>query len=201
VSTVKEKFDMLKQILAGSTFLLLLALGSLLARSQTPPPPATDSTEPAAQELDPATQPVAPPQAQPQPVAEVSSADIERFARAITQLQSIQQETQVELLQVVEGQGLTPERFNEIAEAQQSPEGATATEISESELQSFEQAANEITAIRQQTQTRFQEAVQAEGLNVEQFNQILAAVQQDPELQQEVEQILQESEPASEFPQ
>lgn len=195
---------MLKQVLAGSTFLLLVAFGSLPARSQTSAPPTTEPTEPSAQQLEPAAQPAPPTQAQPtpptqaqpQPAAEVSSEDIEKFARAIAQLQTIQQETQTELLQIVEGQGLTPDRFNEIAEAQQNPEAAPAVEISDEELQSFEQAASEITAIRQQTQARFQEAVQAEGLAVEQFNQILAAVQQDPALQQEVEQILR-SEPAS----
>lgn len=195
---------MLKPILAGGTFLLLVALGTLPAQSQTPVPPATEPTEPSAQELEPSAQPTppteaqptSPVQAQPQPAAEVSSEDIEKFARAIAQLQSIQQETQTELLQIVEGQGLTPDRFNQIAEAQQNPQAATDVEISDEELQSFEQAANEITAVRQQTQARLQEAVQAEGLEVEQFNQILAAVQQDPALQQEVEQILQ-SEPAS----
>jgi hypothetical protein len=195
---------MLKQILAGGTFLLLVALGTLPAQSQTPVPPATEPTEPSAQELEPSAQPTppteaqptSPVQAQPQPAAEVSSEDIEKFARAIAQLQTIQQETQTELLQIVEGQGLTPDRFNQIAEAQQNPQAATNVEISDEELQSFEQAANEITAVRQQTQARLQEAVQAEGLEVEQFNQILAAVQQDPALQQEVEQILQ-SEPAS----
>lgn len=195
---------MLKQILAGGTFLLLVALGSLPAQSQTPAPPTTEPTEPSAQELEPSAQPTppteaqpaSPVQAQPQPAAEVSSEDIEKFARAIAQLQTIQQETQTELLQIVEGQGLTPDRFNEIAEAQQNPEAATDVEISDEELQSFEQAANEITAVRQQTQTRFQEVVQAEGLEVEQFNQILAAVQQDPALQQEVEQILR-AEPTS----
>lgn len=195
---------MLKQILAGGTFLLLVALGSLPAQSQTPAPPTTEPTEPSAQELEPSAQPTPPTEAQPaspvqtqpQPAAEVSSEDIEKFARAIAQLQTIQQETQTELLQIVEGQGLTPDRFNEIAEAQQNPEAATDVEISDEELQSFEQAANEITAVRQQTQTRFQEVVQAEGLEVEQFNQILAAVQQDPALQQEVEQILR-AEPAS----
>ncbi|NJN56400.1 MAG: hypothetical protein HC879_02350 [Leptolyngbyaceae cyanobacterium SL_5_9] len=62
---------MLKQILAGSTFLLLLAIGSLPAHSQTP---ATEPTEPSAQPAPPA---------QPQPAAEVSSEEIERFARAI----------------------------------------------------------------------------------------------------------------------
>jgi hypothetical protein len=195
---------MLKQILAGGTFLLLVVLGSLPAQSQTPVPPTTEPTEPSAQELEPSAQPTppteaepaSPVQAQPQPAAEVSSEDIEKFARAIAQLQTIQQETQTELLQIVEGQGLTPDRFNQIAEAQQNPQAATDVEISDEELQSFEQAANESTAVRQQTQTRFQEAVQAEGLEVEQFNQILAAVQQDPALQQEVEQILR-SEPNS----
>jgi hypothetical protein len=187
---------MLKQILAGGTFLLLVVLGSLPAQSQTPVPPTTEPTEPSAQELEPSAQPTppteaepaSPVQAQPQPAAEVSSEDIEKFARAIAQLQTIQQETQTELLQIVEGQGLTPDRFNQIAEAQQNPQAATDVEISDEELQSFEQAANEITAVRQQTQTRFQEAVQAEGLEVEQFNQILAAVQQDPALQQEAPQ-------------
>ncbi|MBD1999682.1 DUF4168 domain-containing protein [Leptolyngbya sp. FACHB-541] len=195
---------MLKQILAGSTFLLLVAFGSLPARSQTSAPPTAEPTEPSAQQLDPAAQPAPPTeaqstpptQAQPQSAAEVSSEDIEKFARAIAQLQTIQQETQTELLQIVEGQGLTPDRFNEIAEAQQNPQAGADVEISDEELQSFEQAANEITTVRQQTQARFQEAVQAEGLEVEQFNQILAAVQQDPALQQEVEQILR-AEPAS----
>ncbi len=166
---------MLKQLLTGGSVLALVLAASL-------PIPAQAET--------PAQQPVSPSQMQETPQLEVSQEDLQKFASALEQLQSIEQETQVELVEAIENQGLSVERFQEIAIAQQNPEIQPSTEISQGEVESFEQAAGQVTQIQEQAQTRMQEAVEREGLDAQQFSQIGAALQQDPTLQQQFQEML-----------
>ncbi|MFP4100429.1 DUF4168 domain-containing protein [Coleofasciculus sp.] len=167
---------MLKQLLTGGSVLALVLAASLPIQAQAETP---------------AQQPGSPSQMQETPQLEVSQEDLQKFASALEQLQSIEQETQVELVEAIENQGLSVERFQEIALAQQNPEIQPSTEISQAEVESFDQAAGQVTQIQQQAQTRMQEAVEREGLDAQQFSQIGAALQQDPTLQQQFQEMLQ----------
>ena len=163
-----------KLILLGSTLLVFLA-GSVSAKAQESPTQQPTSEQPA----------------QEAPQTEVSQEELQKFAQAMGQLQTIRQEFEAEMVQAVESEGLTKERFIEISQTLRTPEGQQAPEVSEQEQQSFEKAIMQLRDLQQAAQTQMKEAVQAEGLDVPRFNQILAAIQQDPALQQQIQQMSQ----------
>ncbi|MGH2414412.1 MAG: DUF4168 domain-containing protein, partial [Microcystaceae cyanobacterium] len=100
------------------------------------------------------------------------------------------QSSQEKMLRAVQSEGLTPERFMEIERGQQNPQGQATPEVSGEEKQKYEKAEAQVKQIHQETQTQMQQAIKAEGLELERFNQIVAAVQQNPTLQQQVQQML-----------
>ena len=121
---------------------------------------------------------------------EVSESDLERFAVAIQQIQAIEQQAQAQMIEAIEAQGLTLERFNEIAQSQQDPAMQGQVDVSGEEAEIFNQAVERISGIQQEAQLEMETAVEQEGLNVEEFNLIAQAVQQDPSLQQRVMEML-----------
>ncbi len=163
---------MRRQLLLGGSVLALLLAGSLPARTQV--------QEPASQ-----------PQAQEASQAEISQEELQQFAKAIKQLQAIQQESEQKVVKAIQGEGLSQERFREISQVQQNPETQLTTEVTEEEMQSFKKAVARVTELLQAAQSKMEQAVRAEGLEIQRFNQIATAVKQTPALQQELQQMTQ----------
>ncbi|MEM6520203.1 MAG: DUF4168 domain-containing protein [Cyanobacteria bacterium P01_D01_bin.71] len=132
---------------------------------------------------------------------EVSEEQIDQFANAYQALQTIQEDSQAEIVQVIEAEGLTVNEFDAIAQGQQDP-AATPAEVSPEQVEQFSAASEQVDEIRTIARTEMEAAIQAEGLSVQEFEQILAMAGQDPALQQEINQRLAESieEPAVEDP-
>jgi hypothetical protein len=170
---------MYKQLLLGGFALALAFSAGLPARSQT------SQTEPQQQQ-----QPQ-PQQQQTAPAADVSSEDLQKFANAVKQIQTIQQDYQGRMAQAVEQQGLSQDRYLAIQESQANPTAKPNSQVSEDEKQKFEQATAQVSQLQQEAESKMKEAVQAEGLDVKRFNEIFAAIQQDPSLQQQVQQMMQ----------
>lgn len=173
---------MLKHVLTGtSTFVLLLAAG-VSVRAQAPQPQSPVQTTPSS----PATQ-----QAPKQPSSsQISNEELQKFARSIKQLEVIDQATRTELTQAVRERGLSEARFIEILQAQKNPQAEPSKEVTSQERQQFEQALKQVGEIGQRSQLKAQQAIRNEGLEPSRFSQILAAVRQDPALQQRVQQLL-----------
>jgi hypothetical protein len=179
---------MLKQILVGSSALVLLFAGSASAQG---------ASELQTQERNMSQEQVSPDSATPeQPAApqqqvdlQVDEEELQRFANAVEQIQAIEQTAQQEINQVLEQSGFSRERFSELYQAQQAP-GSETTEATAEEQQSFDQAVTQIESILQGVQAEQVEAIQSEGLEPQRFSEILAAVRQDPSLQQQVQQML-----------
>ena len=166
---------MLKPLLVGSSVFFLLLASNLQARSQT--------QAPAPQTLE---------QEAPQPQStEVTQEELQKFANAIKQLQAIQQEAQTAMLQAVESQGLSPQQYQEILRGQKNPASQPEAEMTSEQMQSFEQARNQVVQLQQQAQSKMQQAIQSEGLQIDRFQEILAAVQQNPAVRQTVQQMMQ----------
>lgn len=177
---------MFKRLLTGSAVFTLLLVGSLPAFAQAQAPgtaPATPKPEAPQREASP--QPGA-------PRAEVSQADLQKFANAVKKIQAIQQESEKKMIQAIESEGLSPQRFGELLQAQQTPEGQPNQQagVSREEMQKFEQVSARLTAVQEEAQSRMQQAVRAEGLEENQFRAILATIQQDPALQQQVRSMI-----------
>ncbi len=162
---------MLKQFLLSILVCILLLVGSSSAQA--------DTLEVAPQN-----------QTQEIPQIQVSSEELQKFANAIKQLQVTYQKFQNLMVQAVEDEGLSQERFTEIYLAQQEPE-KPQTEISEVEKQEFAKAFGKVEQIQLENQLQMKQIVEKEGLEVQHFNQIFVATLQDPELQKKVRQMLQ----------
>lgn len=122
--------------------------------------------------------------------AEFTVEELEQFANVIPDLQTIQTAAQANVVTVVEDSGLTAERFNEIAEAQASGESAEAVNVSSEEQAAFEVVTGEIEQIESDFLSQREELLEAEGLTVERYQELLAAVQSDPNLLQQIEALL-----------
>jgi Domain of unknown function (DUF4168) len=195
-----ETSTMLKKILTGSLVCAALAIASFpaQAQSQAPASPA----------------PIAPSTGQ---ASEVTPQEVQQFANALKQMRSIHDEAQTQAGQIIQGQGLTVQRFNEILQSQQtaqaqpsgqppnsqppsgqSPSGQSpstpaqpAAPASPEEQQKFDQAMTQITQIQQSVEQRMGQAITSAGLEVQRFNQIFTIARQDQGLKQRIEQVLQ----------
>jgi Domain of unknown function (DUF4168) len=129
-------------------------------------------------------------------VTEVSDAELQKFAKVIPALQEIQQTAQQQVSEAIKKAGLTEDRFRELYTAQQSPSGtpaaaaAPASAATPQEQQAVQQVTTQLESIKTQTQTRREQAVRSQGLELNRFNEILAAVRQDSGLQQQLQQML-----------
>jgi hypothetical protein len=185
---------MMKSMLAGCSLLVVLAASSLPvgAQSSNPAPAATE--KPAPTTKTPATQPPAasPAPASPTtPQTKVSADELKKFAGATKQLLAIVNETEGQMVQAVQKQGLSETRFNEIYQSKKNPAAKPAAQITPKEEESYKQAVSQLTQIQKDAQAKMDQVVQAQGLQMERFNQIFVAVQNDPQLRQEVRKMIQ----------
>jgi hypothetical protein len=122
---------------------------------------------------------------------EVSQQELQKFAQAYQEVQKIQKSSEAQMVQAVEGEGLSPERFIEISKSQQNAESdSNATGVSTEEQASFENAKAKIIEIRQTTESDMTQAINKQGLEIPRFNEILTALQQDSQLREQFQQMM-----------
>ncbi len=125
---------------------------------------------------------------QPSQATEVSDKELELFASAFQQVQNVDQQAQQNMIKAVEEEGFEVQRFNEIQQAQQNPnQDSNATN---EEMNKYESASKELEIIQGQAQEEMQEKIIEEGLTVPRYQEIAAAIQANPELQQKLQEYL-----------
>ncbi|MDJ0702853.1 MAG: DUF4168 domain-containing protein [Leptolyngbyaceae cyanobacterium MO_188.B28] len=120
----------------------------------------------------------------------ITPSELQQFVNAVMEVQAIEQQTQENMAQLITAEGLSPERFNQIFLAQQSANADPISEITPEEQQTFDQVFSQLQAIDQASQVSKEQAVTDQGLAMERFSQILKAVRQDPDLQEQVQELL-----------
>lgn len=131
------------------------------------------------------------PQVQQAPQGEISQEELQKFANAVKKLQPIQQEADTQITQAIQQQNLSQKRFGEIYQARRNPQAKPTTAITPEETKKFDQVGAKIQDIEQATQSKMERAVRDEGLDIQRFNQIFAAIRQNPALLQKVQQMIQ----------
>lgn len=129
-------------------------------------------------------------QQQALPQTDYSDSQIERFVDASVKINEIQQGAQVEMVEIIEGQGLNVETFNEMASQQRNP-NQEAMSVSDEDKMAFGQAMQQIQALQLELQQEMESAIIASDLQLEEYNEIMQAYQQNPELQQKVHSMMQ----------
>ena len=162
---------MRNQILASCSLLVLLAVGNVPAQAQNSAP--TTKPAPAATQT------------------KVSPEEMQKFAATIKKLLVINRDMETQMVAAVQKTGLTEQRFGEIHRSKKDPAAKPTKQISPNEEQSYNQAMTQFTQIQKDAQTKMDQTVESEGLGTDRFNQILAQVQKDPSLRQELRKLLQ----------
>ena len=86
------------------------------------------------------------------------------------------------MIGVIEDNGMDVQTFNELYT--QTAQGQTPENVSSDEMAQFEQVTEEVMSIQNQTDQKMTRTIEANGLEVNRYQEIFMAVQQDPELQQ-----------------
>jgi len=131
-----------------------------------------------------------PPQEAPQ--IEVSDEELELFIDASMNAQTVQMESQQEMISIVDEEGIEVSTYNEIMQAQQMGQSLGDIGVSASDIEKFERAQEQIQEVEVRMERNLAEAVEEEGMEMERFQEINMAIQQDPELQQRAQQMIQE---------
>ncbi|WP_134089840.1 DUF4168 domain-containing protein [Olivibacter sp. XZL3] len=103
--------------------------------------------------------------------------ELDRFLNANEKIAAIQIEAQGEMVKIIEKEGMSVEKFNAIAEAQQKADSAAAKQDPK-DVAVFEKAAEQIYGMQQGLEGEMNKAVEEEGLKVETYMQIAQAYQQ-----------------------
>lgn len=166
-----------------------------LSQASSSPQTPTQPVPSAPQRQIPAPGASQAPQAQPQlpgqpSQTDVSQEELQKFANAVKKLQPIQQEAESQINQAIQQQDLSEERFGEIYQSRQNPKAKPEKKITREENKKFEQVSTKIQEIQQATQTRMEQTVRTEGLDIQRFNQIFLSLKRNPELLQKVRQLI-----------
>ena len=119
-----------------------------------------------------------------------SDEELENFAAAVTQVINLQQQGQTEMIEAIEENDLTVERFNEInMQAQQMP--LEDVEASDEEMEAFQNANQAVERVQMQLEEVLIGTIEEEGLTIEKYEEIMGEYQQNPELQQRIQELMQ----------
>ncbi len=119
-----------------------------------------------------------------------SDDELKDFANAIVQVMSIQQQGQMQMIEEIEEHKMTVQRFNELyMQAQQMP--LDDIEAEGKEMESFIELSEEIEKIQMELESVLINIIEEEGLSIEKYEHIMAEYQQNPELQQRIQQLME----------
>lgn len=136
-------------------------------------------------------QQLAPAPAQSTPT-EFTQDQLRTFVEVSQEINGIQQEAQTEMVAMIEKEGLDVNKFNEMAAAQRNPQADTPNNFSNEEQMAFQNAMQNVQTMQVDLQNKMQQAIEVENMDMKEYQQIMQAYQQSPEIQQQVNEMMEQ---------
>lgn len=124
---------------------------------------------------------------QQQQQVEVSDAELQKFAKAFQGIQVAQQDAQRQMITVVEENDLDVATFNEIHQAKMENREVTA---SKEDQEKHQKTVTQLESMQPQIQATMEGIIKDQGLTVERYQEIATAMQNNPQLQQRLQQLI-----------
>ena len=118
----------------------------------------------------------------------VTDQELNKFANAYQAVQVENQKAQQEMVAMIEESGLDVEKFQKIQKAQMNPN--TEVEATEKELTAHKQVMAEIQAMQPKLQSEMEGLIKKQGLTMQRYQEVAAAIQTNQELQQQLQAIM-----------
>ena len=125
--------------------------------------------------------------------ADYSDAELRQFAGAVQKVLNIQETNQGKMMASIEDNNLSIDRFNEML-MQGQQQGLDAIDATEEEMTAFNNAINQVQQLQQQMQMEMMDAITEEGLDVQKYQGIMQAYEQNPEIQAKIDALFAELE-------
>ncbi len=130
-------------------------------------------------------------QAPPQTLSadEVSDEDLQSFLSINMRMLDLQEKAMQQVEKFIEEQGMTPQRYAEIAAAENNPQGES--DATQEELATAKRISDEVQQINQELEKQAQQIIKEEGLTTEKYQAIGTAIENSPELQKKLNEMMQ----------
>lgn len=159
------------------------------ATSETYVPPIGNNNGQQPQSNDPnvASQDVQQQQPVTMPKRDITDAEIKKLSKILNQLQKLNMESQEVMMKTVEKQGLAVQRFMEIQQGAQNPQGAKP--VTPDEKKKFDASVTELGKIQLEMRKKMEGVLKKEGVTMEQYQEMMIAMQTNPEAQKKIMQM------------
>ncbi|WP_137401184.1 DUF4168 domain-containing protein [Echinicola rosea] len=117
--------------------------------------------------------------------------EYDKFVNINAELIPVQQEVQGKMMDAIKAEGLEVQRFQELAQAQQSGSLKDASDDPE-EIGKFNKAGQQVMAIQKEVQTKAQGLIEENDLSVQKFQQMSMAYNQSQEVRAKVDTLISE---------
>lgn len=143
-----------------------------------------------AQEQQPAQEMTSPTDPQTEMQEEFSDEEIKTFIDVNEKVVEVQKEGEQKMMEAIEGEDIAIDRFNEILMSRQDP--SQETDASPEELAAFSKAAEKVMEVQKDLEAKAIKTIEDEGMEMERYQQIMLAYQQNPKVQQQVQKLMGE---------
>ncbi len=130
---------------------------------------------------------------QAQTEQKVTDEQLKKFVKVSQKVQGESMKQQQEMMKVIQDEGISPERFNQIYKAEQNPN--KESDASGEEKKQYDAAMKKINAMNKQSQKDMEALIKKEGMKVETYMMINKKLQQDKSLQKRFRQIMSAQQP------
>ena len=130
---------------------------------------------------------------QAQTSQKVSDEKLEKFVEVSQKVQGESMKQQQKMMKVIQDEGLTAQRFNEIYKAQQNPN--KESDASGKEKKQFKSAMGEIEAMNKKSQKKMEALIKKEGMEVDAYMSINQKLQQNKALQKRFRELMSAKQP------
>lgn len=126
--------------------------------------------------------------------SEVSDEEVAKLVSTIFDLEPIQIKAQEQIVEALDSEDITVERFQQVMMAMQNPEIADEINVTEEEMAKLQTIQPALIEIQGEADREMMEKIEENGFTMERYRSIVMGAQQDPELMARIEALLEEEE-------
>lgn len=120
----------------------------------------------------------------------VGDEDLKKFVKISQEMNNVQLSVQQQMIEKVNASGMDVEKFNQISNLTQSTDQLQNAGVTEEDMALFQEIMVELQVMQEGLNGEMQKVLSEEGMSMETYSEIMNAYQQDPKVQEKVNQML-----------
>lgn len=123
----------------------------------------------------------------------VTDQELQTFADAFTEMRTVEQEAQKELMGILEEEGMKPQRFQKIMMSRQNPQMAQSITLTEDEKKIIQNIQPELQRLNKEVQQDQMNIIQDKEMTMQRFQNLAQAIGSDKKLNKRFTEIMSDT--------